>query len=46
MNGLVERTGAWYIIQDGSKVQGRDAFINYVKNNPEYQEELKAKLSV
>lgn len=45
MNGLVERTGAWYIIQDGSKVQGRDAFINYVKDNPEYQEELRVKLN-
>jgi recombination protein RecA len=45
MNGLVGRTGAWYIIQDGSKVQGRDAFIAYVKDNPEYQEELRAKLN-
>jgi recombination protein RecA len=45
MNGLVDRTGAWYILQDGSKVQGRDAFINYVKDNPDYQEELKAKLN-
>lgn len=45
MNGLVERTGAWYIIKDGSKVQGRDAFINYVKDNPEYQEELRNQLN-
>jgi recombination protein RecA len=45
MNGLVERTGAWYIVQDGSKVQGRDAFIAYVKEHPEYQEELRTKLN-
>lgn len=45
MNGLVERTGAWYIIQDGSKVQGRDAFIAYVKENPEYQEQLRSQLN-
>ena len=45
MNGLVERTGAWYIVQDGSKVQGRDAFINYVKDNPDYAESLREKLN-
>jgi recombination protein RecA len=38
--GLVERTGAWYIIPDGSKVQGREAFINYVKGDRELQAKL------
>lgn len=46
MNGLVERTGAWYKLESGDKIQGRDAFIKYVKDTPEYQAELKAKLNV
>jgi len=45
-NGLVERTGAWYKLENGEKIQGRDGFIKYVKENAEYQNELKAKLSV
>lgn len=46
MNGLVERTGAWYKLENGEKIQGRDAFIKYVKENDSYQTELKAKLNV
>lgn len=45
MNGLINRTGAWYILPDESKIQGRDAFIKYVKENVEYQEELRSKLN-
>ncbi len=45
-NGLVERTGAWYKLESGEKIQGRDGFIKYVKENIDYQNELKAKLSV
>jgi recombination protein RecA len=45
MNGLVERTGAWYKLENGEKVQGRDAFIQYVKTNTAYQEELREKLN-
>lgn len=45
-NGLVERTGAWYKLESGEKIQGREGFIKYVKENPEYQNELKVKLSV
>ena len=45
-NGLVERTGAWYKLENGEKIQGRDGFIKYVKENIQYQNELKAKLSV
>ena len=45
MNGLVERTGAWYKLENGDKVQGRDAFIDYVRGNEEYQQELRDKLN-
>jgi recombination protein RecA len=31
--GIVERTGAWYILPDGSKVQGRDSFITRVRED-------------
>lgn len=44
MYGLVERAGAWYKLSNGEKVQGRDGFVDYVKTNPEYQEELRKKL--
>lgn len=33
MMGIVERTGAWYVLEDGSKIQGRDAFIKRVKED-------------
>lgn len=45
MNGLVERTGAWYKLENGEKVQGRDGFVDYVKNNLDYQNELRDKLN-
>ena len=45
MNGYVERTGAWYLLPDGNKVQGRDAFIEYVRENESLQEELRVKLN-
>tara|TARA_B110000503_G_scaffold84020_1_gene128075 strand:+ start:19257 stop:20267 length:1011 start_codon:yes stop_codon:yes gene_type:complete len=44
LNGLVERTGAWYKLDNGEKIQGRDAFVDYVKTSPEYQAELVEKL--
>lgn len=44
-NGIVERTGAWYKLPDGNKVQGRDAFIEYVKDNEAYRNELAEKLN-
>ena len=43
--GLVNRTGAWYQLDDGTKVQGRDGFINRVKEDLDLQESLKKKLS-
>jgi len=42
--GLVNRTGAWYILPDGTKIQGREGFINRVKEDIELQEDLKAKV--
>ena len=45
LSGLIDRTGAWYKLDNGEKIQGRDAFINYVKDNAEYQEELRSKLN-
>jgi RecA/RadA recombinase len=43
--GVVERTGAWYVLPDGSKVQGREGFIKRVKEDLELQEAIKEKLN-
>jgi hypothetical protein len=43
--GIVERTGAWYVLPDGSKVQGRDGFVNRVREDLELQESIKEKLN-
>ena len=45
MRGLVERTGAWYILPDGSKIQGRDGFVNRVKEDPELHKFILEKLN-
>jgi recombination protein RecA len=45
LKGIVERTGAWYILPDGSKVQGRDAFINRVKEDLDLQKSIEEKLN-
>lgn len=42
--GIVSRTGAWYILPDGSKVQGRDGFINRVKEDLGLQESIYSQL--
>ncbi len=44
--GIVNRTGAWYQLEDGTKIQGRDAFVARVKEDLDLQESLKAKLNV
>lgn len=44
MMGLVNRTGAWYQLEDGTKVQGRDAFVNRVREDLDLQDSLKAKV--
>jgi recombination protein RecA len=43
--GLVNRTGAWYQLEDGTKVQGRDGLVNRVKEDPDLQNMLKNKLA-
>jgi len=42
--GLVNRTGAWYQLEDGTKVQGREGFINRVREDLDLQEDLKSKV--
>jgi recombination protein RecA len=44
ISGLVERTGAWYKLEDGTKVQGREGFINRVREDLDLQESLRSKL--
>lgn len=43
--GLVNRTGAWYQLEDGTKVQGREGLINRVREDLDLQEMLRTKLS-
>jgi len=42
--GLVNRTGAWYQLEDGTKVQGRDGLITRVKEDLDLQNLIKSKL--
>jgi recombination protein RecA len=42
--GIVERTGAWYILPDGSKVQGRDAFVSKVREDEELRKSIEEQL--
>jgi recombination protein RecA len=42
--GLIARTGAWYQLDDGTKVQGRDGLVARVKEDLELQETLKKKV--
>jgi recombination protein RecA len=46
MLGIVERSGAWYILPDGSKVQGRDGFVNKVKEDKDLEASIRSKLDV
>ena len=43
--GLVSRTGAWYQLEDGTKVQGREGLINRVREDLDLQDQLRTKLS-
>ena len=43
--GLVTRTGAWYQLEDGTKVQGRDGFIARVREDLDLQEALTQKVN-
>jgi recombination protein RecA len=44
MLGFVTRTGAWYQLEDGTKLQGRDAFVDRVKEDKDLYESLYAKV--
>jgi recombination protein RecA len=44
MLGFVNRTGAWYQLEDGSKLQGRDAFVSRVKEDKALHDSLYAKV--
>ena len=43
--GLLNRTGAWYQLDDGTKVQGRDGIVNRIKEDLDLQQQLRDKLS-
>jgi recombination protein RecA len=43
--GIVNRTGAWYQLDDGTKIQGRDTFINRVREDLDLQDMIKNKVS-
>jgi recombination protein RecA len=45
MLGFVNRTGAWYQLEDGTKLQGRDAFIAKVKEDAELYKSLVEKVN-
>jgi recombination protein RecA len=46
MLGLVERTGAWYQLEDGTKLQGREAFVEKVREDKNLQKKLRDGLNV
>ena len=43
--GIVSRTGAWYILPDGNKVQGRDGFVTRVRDDIEIEKLLREQLN-
>lgn len=43
--GIVERTGAWYQLEDGTKIQGRDSFIKKVKEDAELYKMISDKVN-
>ena len=43
--GVVERTGAWYLLPDGTKVQGREGFVNRVREDLDLQDMIKNKIN-
>ena len=42
--GIINRTGAWYLLPDGSKVQGRDGFINKVREDNDLFNDISLKV--
>lgn len=43
--GIVSRTGAWYIVSEDKKIQGRDAFIKYVRDNEDFRKSIEDRLN-
>lgn len=43
--GIVNRTGAWYIVSEDKKIQGREAFINYVRENEDFRKSIEDQLN-
>jgi len=43
--GIVTRTGAWYVVSEDKKVQGRDAFITYVRENDDFRKSIEDQLN-
>ena len=43
--GIVNRTGAWYQLEDGTKIQGRDAFVQKVKEDEALRSSILEKLN-
>jgi recombination protein RecA len=44
--GIVSRTGAWYLLPDGSKVQGREGFIDKVRDDKELFAQILEKVKI
>lgn len=45
MRGFVERTGAWYQLEDGTKIQGREAFVDKVREDDVLRKTLEEKMN-
>ena len=43
--GIINRTGAWYQLDDGTKIQGRDTFVARVREDLDLQDMLKNKVN-
>jgi len=43
--GIGTRTGAWYVVSEDKKVQGRDAFITYVRENDDFRKSIEDQLN-
>jgi len=43
--GLINRTGAWYQLEDGTKIQGRDSLVDRFREDLDLQDMIKNKIS-
>lgn len=43
--GLINRTGAWYQLEDGTKVQGRDSLVDRFREDLDLQDIIKNKIA-